>query len=243
MLSYLIFNPELIRRVYARKGYMWKSVRPKWWQLERWESTVPMLEEEAEKADVEMCDPLSPHQTIMDVPADGPWVMGKPVLVIDMVLYLRMHWIYFRNNALKNGWYSLYKFECLKRDKSQSYWKFIYGGKSYSWWCWKIRHYGIKYSINLYFILLKCNLLDKTELRDYVRESQIFKKNKASGSFCIWDPKRGSCKKAWQWRDELKQNTCLGICEQEGGVGFVGWKKDKRLEGKLLEIKGSWVRD
>lgn len=51
-------------------------------------------------------------------------------------------------------------------------------------------------------------------------------------------------KKAWQRRVELKQNTCLGICEQEGGAGFVGWKKDKYFGGGdvVIEQRGSSVR-
>ena len=71
-----------------------------------------------------------------------------------------------------------------------------------------------------------------------MRESQIKKNNKASESFCSWDSSKGFCKKAWQWRDELKHSTCLGICEQEGGAGYVGWEKRQIIWVEIAGEKG-----
>lgn len=54
-----------------------------------------------------------------------------------------------------------------------------------------------KHFINLYFYLLNNILPVITKLSDYKKESQdlcVFK-NEASGSFCSWDPSKGSCKK------------------------------------------------
>ena len=36
----------------------------------------------------------------------------------------------------------------------------------------------------------------------------------------------------------MKQSTCLGICEQEGGAGFVGWKKRQITWGEIAGEKG-----
>lgn len=69
-------------------------------------------------------------------------------------------------------------------------------------------------------------------------EPDLKKKNKACGSFCSWDPSKGSCKKAWQQRDELKQSTCLGICEQKGGTDLWAGRKTKDL-GEIAGGKGA----
>lgn len=101
-----------------------------------------------------------------------------------------------------------------------------------NWWCWENEELWYQIFSQFLLVIINSILTGSTELRDNESKSN-FKKLKlvrvsAAGT-------QGFCKKAWQWRDELKQGL-------SGDLWASGWGRLCGLEEKTSHLGGNCWR-